>query len=98
MAELIGDPNVNPGTLYHVLKAYEAVRLPFANARIEGSRQNGLMSEFNSEHGDCFETLRPALEAQWDWQWANTAEDEVQKALHMMRSRVRTTPKQLAVL
>lgn len=89
---------MTPTTLYHALKAYEAVRLPFANARIEGSRETGLRYEFNSEHEDRFETLKPAIESQWDWQWENTADDEVHKALHMMKSRVRGVSRQLAVL
>jgi len=90
LANLLGDSAVTKDTLSHALHAYEAIRLPFANARMMGSRMNGLMYEFNSEHKDHYATLGPAIERQWDWQRANTAEDEVQKALYLMRGRIKT--------
>ncbi|THH30822.1 hypothetical protein EUX98_g3390 [Antrodiella citrinella] len=92
LAGLLGDAAVTKDTLQHALHAYEATRLPFANARMAGSRMNGLMYEFNSEHGDNYETLAPAITSQWNWQWENTAEDEVQKALLLMRGRIKTMP------
>ena len=96
MACLLGDPRVTRRTVSHALKAYEAVRLPFANARIEGSRENGMMYEFNSGHEDRLDTLGPAIEAQWNWLWETTLEEEVLQATAVLGSRIHAIPKRLS--
>jgi len=91
MARLLADPIVTKETLSHALHAYQAVRLPFANAGIKGARTTGLMSEFNSEHMDNYKTLGPALEKQWAWLGANTTDEEVEEALSMMKASISST-------
>ncbi|KAF9070110.1 FAD/NAD-binding domain-containing protein [Rhodocollybia butyracea] len=55
-------------TLPCALKAYEVIRLPFANHVLQGSYDSGLMYEFdNAEYGDNYEVLGPAIEKQWHW-------------------------------
>jgi len=94
LASLLGNPAAINATVPDALFAYEAVRLPFANARIEGSRINGLMYGFNSTHGDRLETLAPAVEAQWNWLWETTLAEEVQACLDLMEHRVHAKPSQ----
>ena len=98
MACLLGDPSVTSGTVLHALKAYEAIRLPFANARVAGSRTNGMMYEFNSEYGNNLSTLGPAIEAQWDWLQETSLEEEVGAAIRELRKRVPATSERIAKL
>jgi len=98
LASLLGHPATTAATVSHALHAYEAVRLPFANARIEGSRMNGLMYSFNSIHGDHLESLVPAFEAQWNWLWDVSVDEEVQTSLELMTHRVSTISQQISKL
>ncbi|KAJ3724835.1 FAD/NAD-P-binding domain-containing protein [Lentinula raphanica] len=63
------------------LKAYQRVRLPFANHVLEGSYQSGMLYEFNSDYGEDYENLGPAIEKQWDWVEEPSPEEERLRAL-----------------
>ncbi|THH30135.1 hypothetical protein EUX98_g4064 [Antrodiella citrinella] len=93
LASLLGDYGTTTANIPHALHAYEAVRLPFANARIEGSRINGLMYGLNSVHEDRLETLGPAIERQWNWLWETTLEEELRTSQELMRSKGQALPK-----
>ncbi len=43
------------------------------------------MYEFNSEHKDHYDTLGPAIVAQWKWLDAPSPQDEVDRALKYLR-------------
>ncbi|KAH8107255.1 FAD/NAD-P-binding domain-containing protein [Cristinia sonorae] len=98
LANILGDPSVTPATISHALKAYEDVRLPFANARVEDSRVNGLLYQFNSEHEDRLETLGPTLENRWNWLWETSLEEEVQQALGILGAKLQPTTWEMSKL
>ncbi|KXN91079.1 Salicylate hydroxylase [Leucoagaricus sp. SymC.cos] len=60
---------------------YEKVRLPAANAVLEGSFESGKMYEFDSAHGAEYEILGPAIQAQWNWIGTTTVEQDVGAAM-----------------
>lgn len=63
------------------LDAYQAIRLPAANSVLTGSYESGMMYEFDSEYGDDYEVLGPAIQAQWAWIDQPSLEDELESAL-----------------
>lgn len=73
------------------LEAYEAVRLPAANGVLTGSYESGMMYEFNSEHGDKYETLGPAIAAQWAWIDQVSLDEELTSALRLARQPARSS-------
>ncbi|KAF9051103.1 FAD/NAD-P-binding domain-containing protein [Hymenopellis radicata] len=75
-------------TLEEACKAYENIRLPLANAVLRGSQESGGMYEFNSEYGDDYAQLGPAIEHQWDWIALRTPEEDVERALKCYHSLV----------
>ncbi|KAL5528518.1 hypothetical protein ACEPAF_7654 [Sanghuangporus sanghuang] len=82
LAKLLGSPLATRGTLAHVLRAYEHVRRPMANAVLQGSRDSGLMYEFNYPGlGDHYGALGPVIQSQWDWVWATHPDEEVTRGL-----------------
>ncbi|KAI0320925.1 FAD/NAD(P)-binding domain-containing protein [Amylostereum chailletii] len=90
LAALLGDPSVTPSTLPSALAAYEAIRLPQANHVLRGSRESGMMYEFNSALRDRYTELGPAIEHMWDWLWVRGPEKDARRALAMMKSQVQT--------
>lgn len=61
-----------------MLKAYEIVRLPKANSVLRGSKDSGMMYEFDFPGlEDDYERLGPAIEKQWNWVWESDPDDEV---------------------
>ncbi len=75
-------------TLEEACKAYENIRLPLANAVLRGSQESGRMYEFNSEYGDDYAQLGPAIERQWDWIDKRTPEEDAEHALKCYQSLV----------
>ncbi|THU95391.1 FAD/NAD-binding domain-containing protein [Dendrothele bispora CBS 962.96] len=67
-------------TLGSALEAWQKVRLPFGNHVLRGSYESGVMYEFNSDMGDNYDVLGPAIEKQWHWVSETTPEDEVARA------------------
>ena len=64
LASLLRDPLVTRATLSRALEAYETIRLPQANHVQRGSRQSGIMYEFNSVLEDRYAELGQEIEAQ----------------------------------
>ncbi|KJA20765.1 hypothetical protein HYPSUDRAFT_141882 [Hypholoma sublateritium FD-334 SS-4] len=73
------------------LGAYEAVRLPAANGVLTGSYESGMMYEFDSEYGDKYETLGPAIAAQWAWIDQVPLDEELASALRLARQPARSS-------
>ncbi len=72
---------VTQKSLPDALRAYEYVRRPIANKVLQCSRDSGLMYEFNSDLGQDFVRLGPAIQKQWNWIWENSPAEDVQKAI-----------------
>jgi len=71
--------------LPHALEAYQRIRLPFANHVLKESYISGSMYEFDSEFGDDYETLVPAIASQWHWVEDTSPESERLRALECFR-------------
>ncbi|KAJ4483187.1 FAD/NAD-P-binding domain-containing protein [Lentinula aciculospora] len=72
-------------TLPLALEAYQRVRLPFSNHVLKGSFDSGLMYEFNSDYGEDYENLGPAIEKQWDWVEEPSPKEERLRALWYLK-------------
>lgn len=81
LAQILGYEGVTKETLPNALRAYEKIRMPIANKVLQGSRESGMMYEFNSELGQDFVRLGPAIQKQWDWIWESSPEDDAHKAI-----------------
>jgi len=79
------------GQVRRYLDAYETVRLPAANGVLTGSYESGMMYEFDSEHGDRYETLGPAIEAQWAWIDQVSLDEELASALRLAHQPARSS-------
>ncbi|KAF9453996.1 FAD/NAD(P)-binding domain-containing protein [Macrolepiota fuliginosa MF-IS2] len=79
LACLLGKATID--TVEQALLAYEKVRLPAANAVLQGSFESGKMYEFDSVHGEEYAVLGPAIQAQWNWISATTVEQDVGDAI-----------------
>ncbi|KLO14628.1 FAD/NAD-binding domain-containing protein [Schizopora paradoxa] len=90
LAQVLGYEGVTKESLPEALRAYESVRLPIANEVLRGSRDSGMMYEFNSEFGQDFEQLGPAIQKQWDWIWESSPEEDVQKAIDRLADGARS--------
>ncbi|KAK7472656.1 hypothetical protein VKT23_000769 [Stygiomarasmius scandens] len=77
--------HATPSTLNSALEAWQRVRLPFGNHVLKGSYESGVMYEFNSDMGDNYEILGPAIEKQWHWIGETTPEEEVARAMEYYR-------------
>jgi len=75
-------------TVEFALQAYQDVRLPRANAVLQGSYDSGVMYEFNSEFGDLYADLGPAIEKQWAWVDETTPEEICHQALKCFQEKV----------
>ena len=73
------------------LEAYEAIRLPVGNGVLTGSYESGMMYEFNSEYSDKYETLGPAIAAQWAWIDRVSLDEELTSALRLARQSVHSS-------
>lgn len=62
------------------LKAYDLARRPMANSVLLGSAKSGKMYEFESELGDSYEVLGPAINKQWAWIDETSPEDVAEHA------------------
>ena len=85
LASILGDPSVTRDNLPLALKAYEHVRLPFANHILEASANAGKLCQLRSEHRDNEETLAPALQGQWGWVGSEDPQDQFLRALRWMK-------------
>ncbi|KAJ3809160.1 FAD/NAD-P-binding domain-containing protein [Lentinula aff. lateritia] len=87
LASLLGQVS-SMETLPLALDAYQRVRLPFANRVLKGSYDSGLMYEFNSQYGENYEILGPAIEKQWDWVEEPSPEEERLRALQYLKDAI----------
>lgn len=83
LAGILGHPSTTRETLALALRAYEHVRLPFANHVLRGSFSSGRMYEFWHEIADHDE-LGAAITKQWDWVKGTSPEEQVKTALQWM--------------
>ncbi|EJD03076.1 FAD/NAD-binding domain-containing protein [Fomitiporia mediterranea MF3/22] len=87
LAQILGSSMCTRKTLAYALKAYEYVRLPMANDVLQGSRDSGLMYEFDYPGlGEHYAALGPVIQSQWDWVWASHPEEEVGKGIAHFRA------------
>ncbi|EKM54255.1 uncharacterized protein PHACADRAFT_146035 [Phanerochaete carnosa HHB-10118-sp] len=84
LAGLLGHLSVTKNNLEEALRAYDHVRVPFANRVIEGSRNAGAMYELRSSHGNDYSTLAPAIQNQWDWVESESLIAQLERALRWM--------------
>jgi len=85
LAGILGNTGTTLDNIELALQAYDHVRRPIASHVLQGSRDGGRMYEFNGPHEDDYAKLGPAIQSQWDWIWASTPEEDVEKALAWMR-------------
>ena len=88
LASLLRDPLVTRATLSRALEAYETIRLPQANHVQRGSRQSGIMYEFNSVLEDRYAELGQEIEHMWDWLWVRSPEEDVRRGLRLMKGNL----------
>ncbi|PPQ77194.1 hypothetical protein CVT25_011040 [Psilocybe cyanescens] len=81
LANLLSKASKN--SLPRILDAYQAVRLPAANQVLSGSYESGAMYEFNSEYGDNYESLGPAIQRQWGWIDEPTLQESLEVAIKL---------------
>ena len=90
LARILASSLTTRETLGHALRAYEHVRLPMANAVLQGSRDSGFMYEFNYPGlEDHYAALGPVIQSQWDWVWATHPDEEVEKGLAFLERSVK---------
>lgn len=58
-----------------------------ANDIMTESYHSGMMYEFNSEYGEDYGMLGPAIQRQWDWIDKVSLDEEVALALSMAREK-----------
>ena len=84
LAGILGHPSVHLENLAEALRAYEHVRLPFANDIVERSRTAGAMYELRSVHGDNYASLGPAIQGQWSWVESEDPAAQIERAIRWM--------------
>jgi len=86
------------GELPTLLRIYDDIRRPFANRVLQNSRQQGLFYQFNmpgfrdlvgETSPEHLATLGDILTKRWAFAWNETAENDHQKAISMLSSRVK---------
>ncbi|KAI5123693.1 hypothetical protein M0805_001721 [Coniferiporia weirii] len=96
LAGILCNPLTTKSSLPDALRAYEHVRLPMANGVLTGSRDSGLMYEFNYPGlGEDYAQLGPAIQKQWDWVWASHPDEDVARGLAFLEASlngVKTQP------
>jgi salicylate hydroxylase len=73
--------NATASSLQAALQAWQRGRLAFGNHVLKGSYESGVMYEFNSDMGEAYDVLGPAIEKQWHWVADTTPEEEVSRVL-----------------
>jgi salicylate hydroxylase len=58
-----------------------------ANGIMTESYHSGMMYEFDSEYGEDYERLGPAIQRQWDWINRVSLDEEVASALSLARDK-----------
>lgn len=84
LAGILGDSSVTLDNLPRALKAYEHVRLPFANHVIESSSDTGKIYQLRSAYGDDEPKVASAIQKQWDWVDSEDPQAQLERALKWM--------------
>ncbi|KAI1796790.1 FAD/NAD(P)-binding domain-containing protein [Ganoderma leucocontextum] len=98
LATLLGDSRTMLSTIDRALRAYDAVRRPFAQRVQAGSRENGLLYTLNfpgltfdrpvhkSDREDAarLAEIRSRIETNWQWAWNTTIDGDLSRALRML--------------
>ena len=91
LAGILGHHTVTSSNLPEALKAYEHVRLPFANHVMQRSRAAGALYELRSGHGNDYAALGSAIDNQWSWVESEDPAAELERAIRWMtKGAVRT--------
>ncbi|KAH8119270.1 FAD/NAD-binding domain-containing protein [Phellopilus nigrolimitatus] len=89
LAQILGSSLTTKNTLTDALKAYENVRLPMANNVLRGSKDSGLMYEFDYPGlGEDYARLGRAIQKQWDWVWASHPDEDVARGLACLKANL----------
>ena len=98
LATLLGDSRTTLFTIDRALRAYDAVRRPFAQRVQAGSRENGLLYTLNfpgltfdrpvsrTDREDVARLgeIRSRIEMNWQWAWTTTVDGDLGRALRML--------------
>ena len=98
LATLLGDSRTTLSTIDRALRAYDAVRRPFAQRVAATSRENGLLYTLNfpgltfdrpvarADREDLarLAEIRSRVETNWQWAWTTTIDGDVSRALRML--------------
>lgn len=84
LAGILGDPSVTRENLPQALKAYEHVRLPFANHVLKASSNAGRICQLRSAEGTDETKVALAMQNQWGWVDSEDPQAQLQRALEWM--------------
>ena len=98
LATLLGDARTTLSTTDRALRAYDAVRRPFAQWVQEVSRENGLLYTLNfpglafdrpvrrsdGEDAAKLDEIRSRIVRNWQWAWNTTIDEDLHRALRML--------------
>lgn len=95
LASLLASSFCTKSTIPDVANVYDAIRRPAANRVVELSRLAGRLCQINTpgfedvtEHATVeFDRLRKLVDTiakNWEWSWAESAEDEKDRAIEML--------------
>lgn len=87
LASILGHASVTRANLAQALRAYEHVRLPFANHVLSASSNAGKLCQLRSAHGDNEATLAPAIQGQWGWVDSEDPAAQLERALDWMNAQ-----------
>ena len=87
LAGVLSHPSVTRKNLQRALKAYEYVRLPFANNVARTSAEAGALYELRGQPKDDYSKLIPALDGLWAWVGSEDPEEQLQRAIKWMLGR-----------
>ncbi|KAI0070638.1 FAD/NAD-P-binding domain-containing protein [Panus rudis PR-1116 ss-1] len=96
LSHLLTHPHTTRKTLSAALAAYDYVRIPFCNHVLRASRENGKMYEFNSLYEEEYNELGDRLDAQWEWLWWRTPEEEAERAVKVMLGKIQKDTSSIA--
>ncbi|KAM5530141.1 hypothetical protein V8D89_016197 [Ganoderma adspersum] len=98
LATLLGDARTTLSTTERALRAYDAIRRPFAQRVQASSRENGMLYTLNfpgltfdravhrTDREDIARLgeIRSRIETNWQWAWNTTIDGDLSRALRML--------------
>ncbi|KAI0094261.1 FAD/NAD(P)-binding domain-containing protein [Irpex rosettiformis] len=87
LAQLLSDPQTTKANVEAVLKTYDAVRRPRAQAVWEATQRAGRTYEGHGNSGNSAEGRRRDLEGQWAFIWHHGVNDDRDIALKLLRGQ-----------